>query len=222
MAIALIPARSGSKRIPDKNIKLFGGHPIMWYPIRAALDSKLFSRVIVSTDTPEYAEVAKGCGAEVPWYRNLETAGDTAALEDVLAEAMERERGDEWCMILATALFVTPAVLFDTYSAFRRQPDLTALVTAVPYEHPVQRAFTRSIEGKVWPLFWDGLRRRSQELEPTYHDAAQLYWVRRSFLESWRKRRTDILLQFPAMYVLPRAIDIDTPEDWARAEAAHA
>ena len=110
--LAIITARGGSKRIPKKNIRDFCGKPILAYSIEAALSSRLFDHVMVSTDDTEIAEIAKKYGAEVPFFRSEATSGDFATTNDVLAEVLaEYEKRDMHfdvaCCIYPTAPFVT-------------------------------------------------------------------------------------------------------------------
>ena len=88
--IAIIPARGGSKRIPKKNIKEFCGKPIICYAIEAALKSKLFDEVMVSTDSEEIADIARRYGASVPFMRSRETAGDYASTAQVIFEVLDK------------------------------------------------------------------------------------------------------------------------------------
>ena len=115
-SIAIITARGGSKRIPKKNIKEFCGKPIIAYSIKAAIDSKIFDEVMVSTDSKEIAEIAKKYGASVPFMRSEELSGDNATTDDTLLEVLNEYKtmGKEFtymCCIYPTAPFVTPQKL---------------------------------------------------------------------------------------------------------------
>ena len=91
-ALAIIPARGGSKRIPNKNIKLFCGRPIIEYSISAAISSNHFEEVMVSTDSEEISQIAKNAGAKVPFMRSKDTSGDFAKSSDVILEVVENYR----------------------------------------------------------------------------------------------------------------------------------
>ena len=108
--IAIITARSGSKRIPKKNIKIFLGKPIIAYSIEKAINSKLFDKVMVSTDDKEIADISKNYGAEVPFFRSKKNSDDFSTTPDVLIEVLEtykklNEEFDFGCCIYPTAPF---------------------------------------------------------------------------------------------------------------------
>jgi pseudaminic acid cytidylyltransferase len=220
MKIAVIPARGGSKRIPRKNIKLFCGKPIIVWSIEAAQASGLFDHIFVSTDDTEIAEVAKAHGAEVPFMRPEELSGDHTATSPVVAHAIEgyREHGhmpDSVCCIYATAPFVTAAdlqrglqTLTDTGSDFA--------FSVTSYTFPIQRAIRLTKEGRVEMFQPENFNTRSQDLEEALHDAGQFYWGR---TEAWLTGKI-IFSHHSAAVRLPRYCvqDIDTIEDWTRAE----
>lgn len=220
-AIAIIPARGGSKRIPRKNIKAFHGRPMMAYSIQAALESGLFARVVVSTDDTEIAEVARSWGAEVPFLRPAELADDHAGTVEVIQHAVAalREQGESFayaCCLYATAPFVTPADLTRGLDALESHPDKAYAFTVTDYASPVQRALRLRPDGSVESLYPEFYETRSQDLEPAFHDAGQFYWGR---TEAWAQG-----VPLHAPHSLPvrlprhRVQDIDTSEDWQRAE----
>lgn len=220
MKIAVIPARGGSKRIPRKNVKLFCGKTMIAWSIEAARESGLFDHIVVSTDDAEIAEIAKGHGAEVPFMRPLALSDDHTGISPVVAHAIEwyREHGhmpDPVCCIYATAPFVTAAdlqrglqTLTDTGSDFA--------FSVTSYAFPIQRAVTLTKEGRVEMLQPENFNTRSQDLEEAYHDAGQFYWGR---AEAWLSGKP-IFGPHTAAVQLPRhrVQDIDTAEDWRRAE----
>jgi pseudaminic acid cytidylyltransferase len=220
MNLAIIPARGGSKRIPRKNIRPFVGKPIIAYSIAAARATGLFDNVVVSTDDAEIAAVAVECGAEVPFMRPLELADDITGTNAVVKHAVNWMRNaghviDFVCCIYATAPFVDPAFLragFDKLNA----SDKAFAFSVTSYAFPIQRAVRIRGDGAVEALSPQHFLTRSQDLEPCYHDAGQFYWGRaQAFLD-------DIIMFSPAALpvVIPRALvqDIDTLEDWERAE----
>lgn len=220
MRIAVIPARGGSKRIPRKNIRPFGGRPMISWSIDAALASGAFDRVIVSTEDREIAEVARGCGAQTPFVRPAELADDFAGTGDVVKHAIEWYRGqgasiEEICCIYATAPFVKAQWLREAYDKLvSSRASYVFSVTTFPF--PVQRGLTLNPAGEVHALHPECYRTRSQDLEPVYHDAGQFYWGRADAFMA------DVPIFSPAAqaFVLPRHLvqDIDTEEDWLRAE----
>ncbi|CVK19888.1 pseudaminic acid cytidylyltransferase [Sporomusa sphaeroides] len=218
-SIAIITARGGSKRIPRKNIKEFCGQPILAYSIQAALESKLFNEVMVSTDDKEIAEVALAYGAKVPFYRSEKTSDDYATTADVLREVLEEYKKIgktyEWmCCIYPTAPFVTAAKLQAAFTDLQAA-GADALVPVVKFTYPPQRCFVIKNNKLVykWPEY---TRARSQDLEPFFHDAGQYYFVKTKIFE-------DKLTLFPEgtiPYLLDEMAvqDIDTIDDWKIAE----
>ncbi|MDT8440441.1 MAG: pseudaminic acid cytidylyltransferase [Desulfuromonadales bacterium] len=219
--VAIIPARGGSKRIPGKNIKPFAGKPIIAYSIAAALECGLFDRVIVSTDDEEIAAVSRSLGAEVPFLRPAELADDYAGTGAVVKHCLawlqdhKARRADYACCIYATAPFLRPEDLREGLRLLTETGKSYAFsVTSFPF--PVQRAIRINQAGCVEALYPEMIFKRSQDLEEAYHDAGQFYWGRaEAFL-------ADIVTFSPESVpvVLPRyrVQDIDTPEDWQRAE----
>jgi N-acylneuraminate cytidylyltransferase len=218
-AVAIIPARGGSKRIPRKNIRPFHGRPMIGWPIAAARASGLFERIIVSTDDAEIAEVARAEGAEVPFLRDPGLADDrtgvTPVVQDVLRRcAADGALPDRACLIYATAPFLRAEDLqaglraLDTSGA-----DFANSVASFPA--PVQRAMV--VEGGRLRLIDPATRLvRSQDLPEAFHDAGQFCWGRSA---AWLSDRA--VFDAPtAPVVLPRyrVQDVDTPEDWNHAE----
>jgi len=223
--LAVVPARGGSKRIPRKNIRPFRGVPLLARTLEAVLRSDVFAEVIVSTDDKEIAAVALDAGAAVPFVRPPELADDWTATAPVVAhavETVEAEFGsfDGVCCIYPGAVLMTS----DDYSASSGLADEVlksgAVVAAVVrYGHPIQRALRRGDGRLLQPVGGiDVLSQRTQELEPTWHDAGQFYWASPS-----RWRTQEPLLSAVVPYELPewRARDIDTEDDWFHVEFLH-
>ncbi|MBL8350031.1 MAG: pseudaminic acid cytidylyltransferase [Burkholderiaceae bacterium] len=219
MRLAVIPARGGSKRIPRKNLKPFHGRPIIAYSIQAANDSRLFDRVLVSTDDDEIAECARRWGAEAPFRRPAGLADDHTGTNAVVRHAAEWAAGQgapalEICCLYATAPFVTADDLRAAHAMLT--PDVDFVFAATHFDFPVQRALVRTADGHVAPMFPQWIRMRSQDLQESLHDAGQFYWGRPDSFG-----RYDVPFEARSLaYELPRARvqDIDTPEDWDRAE----
>jgi len=218
--IAVIPARGGSKRIPRKNIKDFCGKPMIAWPIEAAMASGLFDQVIVSTDDAEIAAVAKRCGAEVPFLRPAELADDHAGTTEVIAHATRwaLDQGRELravCCIYATAPFIRVEDLKRGLEALESGAWAYAFA-ATEYAAPIFRSFKQLPGGGLEMFFPENYLTRSQDLPVALHDAGQFYWGRPSaWLEG--KRAFD---RWSMPVVIPRwrVQDIDTEEDWTRAE----
>ena len=223
MRVAIIPARGGSKRIPRKNIKLFAGLPIIAYSIKAAQESNLFERIIVTTDDEEIAEIARLYGAEVPFIRPKELSDDHTATIPVIAHAIQtlQTNGDvidAACCIYATAPFIRPQDIINAYHALiTKRKHYAFPVTTFPF--PIQRAVMRDEDGNIEMFYPEHFSTRSQDLEEAYHDVGQFYW---GTSDAWLGGKP-IFSDAATTIVLPRYLvqDIDTPEDWDRAELMH-
>ena len=220
MKIAVIPARGGSKRISQKNIRDFHGKPIIAYSIEKALETGLFDRVVVSTDSPEIAEIARRWGAETPFVRPENISDDFTGTNPVVKHAIQWFNGnnepvDYACCIYATAPFLRADFLLEGWRALVTSGQLFAFsVTSFPF--PIQRAISIGNDGGIKPFMKKDIRKRSQDLDEFYHDAGQFYWgTAKAFLD-------EVPLYSPTStaIILPRYLvqDIDTLEDWKRAE----
>lgn len=217
--IAIITARGGSKRIPKKNIKPFCGKPILAYSIEAALEAGCFDRVMVSTDSEEIGEIAKECGAEVPFMRSERTADDFATTADVLLEVLGEygKRGEEFermACIYPTAPFVTGGRLRSAMEML--DGDGTRMVMpVVAFSYPPQRGYV--MRGNGIEMKWkENYPKRSQDLEKMYHDAGQFYCYR---VDEYLKAG-GVILEGVCPIVLEEleVQDIDSETDWKLAE----
>jgi len=220
MNVAIIPARGGSKRILGKNIKPFMGKPIITYSIAAAIDSGLFDRVIVSTDSEEIAEVARKAGAEVPFMRPAELSDDKTVLAPVVLHALTWLKDQGFnpkyaCCILSTAPFIRVVDLKQGYELLSEKK-VGSVVSITSFAFPIFRSFKVAADGYL-EMFWpEHELTLSNDLPEAYHDAGQFYWLDcERFYKDTRMYAKDAL-----PVVLPRYLvqDIDTPEDWETAE----
>lgn len=221
--IAIITARGGSKRIPKKNIKDFCGKPIIVYSIDAALKSKLFDEVMVSTDDLEIAEVAKEYGANVPFMRSAKNSDDYATTADVLHEVLEeyKKLGRQFdciCCIYPTAPFVTAEKLKQAFEYLQEQ-DADALIPVVKFSYPPQRCFVIT-DGFLQYKWSENVNARSQDLEPLYHDVGQFYFYREApFVVSNKSQGGGYSLRtIPMLMDETEVQDIDNLSDWELAE----
>lgn len=220
MRLAVIPARGGSKRIPRKNIKHFCGKPMLAWSIEAALKSQCFDRVMVSTDDAEIADVGRQYGAEIPFMRPPELADDKAGTIPVVRHAIEWHQAvgfqpAEVCCIYATAPFILPEDLQRGLQLLAsRQAQYSFAVTSYPF--PIQRAIRITTAGGVEMFQPEHFNTRSQDLEEAWHDAGQFCWGRSA---AWVEGQ---MVFAPTSVPVPlprhRVQDIDTQEDWIRAE----
>jgi len=221
MKIAIIPARGGSKRIPRKNIKEFCGKPMIAYSIEAAIKSGCFDRVIVSTDDTEIAEVAKTYGAEIPFIRPDYLADDYTATNDVIVHAIEffQAQGiniELVSCIYATAPFITPISISESVKLIEENDSVDYAVTVTEFAFPIQRALKISNQGQLSLREPEYAMTRSQDLDLFYHDAGQVYTGRPS---SFTKVSTVFKGSILPVILSPKNVqDIDTPDDWDRAE----
>ena len=218
-AVAIIPARGGSKRIPRKNIKDFYGKPLIAYSIQAALNSNLFEKVIVSTDDEEIANVSIKYGATVPFVRPKELSDDFTGTGAVVEHTINylRMQGENYnfiCTIYATAPLLKEKYLVEAFEKLKNSNARNAFsCTSMPF--PIQRTF-KITENERCEMFWkENFSKRSQDLEEAYQDAGQFYWT------NLKMESTDIIFGKDSIpIILPRYLvqDIDTLEDWQRAE----
>jgi len=219
-SLAIIPARGGSKRIPGKNIKEFFGKPIIAYAIEAALESELFSEVMVSTDLEKIAKISKECGAKIPFTRSAKNSDDYAGTPEVLIEVIEdySRIGKNFitaCCINPTAPFTSAKKLQESYGLFQKE-NYDTVFPVVQYDSPIQRALLVDQRHKMSMFYPENLNKRSQELVASYHDAGQFYWFRPKNLMDTKQLWTDN--SGTVIYPSLEAQDIDTLEDWHMAE----
>jgi len=184
------------------------------------MNSEIFDSVVVSTDSEEIAQVARTYGAEVPFLRSPENADDHVSMASPIFETLERlsqcgRRYDAICCLLATGPFVSPDLIINGYEKLHEVGN-DSVIAVQKNPHPIKRSLTVSDKGML-DMLWDEYRlTRSQDLEDTYHDAAQMYWAR---TQQFLKERS-FLTKCTAAIVLGEldAHDIDTPEDWDTAE----
>lgn len=219
MNVAIIPARGGSKRIPRKNIKDFCGKPMIAYSIEAALESKLFDRVIVTTDDEEIASVAKKYGAEIPFMRPKELSDDFTPTIPVIAHAIEQLQREApvniACCIYATAPFIQSRFLKEAYGSLVQNGSAYSF-SATSFSFPIQRAIKLDEDRHVEMFYPEHFNTRSQDLEEAYHDAGQFYF---GTAQAWLEGKSIFSKESTAI-ILPRyrVQDIDTSEDFRRAE----
>ena len=218
--LAIIPARGGSKRILRKNIKLFLGKPIIAYSIEAALKSKLFDEVMVSTDDEEIKEITLKYGAKVPFLRSETNANDFATTAAVINEVLEvyktKNKLFKYCIcIYPTAPFVSSNLLIKAFKKLKKDK-LDVVFSVLKYGFPIQRAMKINKEDKVEMVDVSKMNTRSQDLESSFHDAGQFYALNVSAFIKKQKLWTDNTGCIEINEL--KAQDIDTETDWKLAE----
>lgn len=216
--VCIIPARGGSKRIPQKNIRPFCGQPMIAWPIAAAIASGCFERIVVSTDDDKIAAAARACGAETPFRRPADLADDHTPTVPVIADAITQlslDTDTPVCCLYATAAFVTPSDLRAGHDLLMHE-GAAFVVSVTDFAFPIQRALRRDSLGRIAMIDPAQMQTRSQDLEQAWHDAGQFYW---GLAHAWTGGRG--IFEGDAFgLTLPRhrVQDIDTPDDWAHAE----
>lgn len=224
--IALIPARAGSKRVPGKNIRTLRGHPLLAYTIAAAIESKIFARVIVSTESEEVAAIARRYGAEVPFLRPVEFAGDRSPDIEWVRYTLERLVGDgEVCEAFA---LLRPTSPFRRAETIRRAWDTFSSTTGADSLRAVEPCSQHP--GKMWvvegeymvPLLNDGSANPPWHSTP-YQALPRVYAQNASLEMAW----TQVPLKrgsIAGTKVVPfftqglEGFDINVTEDWMIAE----
>lgn len=225
MHLAIIPARGGSKRIPRKNIKAFNGKPMIAWSIETALQAGIFDQIWVSTDDAEIAAVARAYGAEVPFIRPATLADDYTGTSAVIKHAIEyaqqqhRISLDTVTCIYATAPLLPPQILREAMHLLLADNKLDYVFSGCRFSFPIQRALYRNEDGIVQPVDPVSMPKRSQDLTETFHDAGQFYCAP---VHSWLADKS-VFSAHSFLYELPAHLvqDIDTAQDWRRAELLH-
>ena len=221
--IAIIPARGGSTRIPRKNIRPMSGRPLLAWTLQTTLDSGLFEHVVVSTDDDEIAAIAESCGAEVPFVRPHDLAGDFVSMAAVIRHATEAAVELGWspdyvCCVYPTAFLVTVDDIAASGQMLRRQSKVPYVTSVVPYTHPIERALIITPGGSLAPMHPEAINSRTQDLAPTFHDAGQFHW---GTSQAWQAS-TPVLSNSMGYRLEPwQIVDIDNEGDWDLAERLH-
>jgi len=217
-AVCIIPARGGSKRIPKKNIKEFFGKPLIAYSIQTALESKLFKKIVVTTDDEKISKIAIEYGAEVI-QRPKKLADDYTGTQEVIDHALLylKQKGESYnycCTLYATAPLLQTKYLIEGFEKLKNSDAKNSFsATSMPF--PIQRTFRIDQNGRSEMFHPQHALTRSQDLEEAYQDAGQFYWTKLD------KKSDEIMFGKDSIpIILPRHLvqDIDTLEDWERAE----
>ena len=221
MNLAIIPARGGSKRIPKKNIRPFMGKPIIAYSIEAAFATGVFDRVVVSTDDQEIADVAMSYGAEIPFIRPGSLSDDFIGTDDVVRHCLKwfSANGEDvsfCCCIYATAPLIRPDDIIEGYEEMVHN-GATSAFSVTPFDYPIYRGLKITDDGRVEMIWPEHRTSRSQDLPKAYHDAGQFYWID---VDKMPENGPLFFGPNARPVILPpwRVQDIDTLDDWKRAE----
>lgn len=221
--ILIIPARGGSKRIPKKNTKSFLGKPIIAYSIQVAIESALFDEIMVSTDCPDIAEIALKYGAKVPFLRSKKNSDDFSTTFDVIEEVLSAYKSiqktfDYTCCLYACAPFVTAAKLSAAFRLLLKE-NFDTVLPVVPFGSPIQRAFKIDQHARTSYFSPKYSLTRSQDLEPSYHDSGQFYWLNTA---KCLEKKAIVTNNTGSIIITEmEAQDIDNEIDWKLAELKH-
>lgn len=220
MNIAIIPARSGSIRIPNKNIKKFYGKPIISYSIKSAIDSNLFDKVIVSTDSEKIANIALKFGATIPFLRPKKIADNKTRITEVIKHTLlwYKRKNIQFkyvCCIYAANPLIEIKYLKKAYKELLKK-DKDFALSVTKYNHPIQRAIFINKSGNIQPYSKKNIKNRTQDLKDSYHDTGQFILGKsQSFLKSIEPISSKSL---PIVIPSYKVCDIDDLEDFKRAE----
>jgi pseudaminic acid cytidylyltransferase len=219
MQIAIIPARGGSKRIPRKNILTFAGIPMIAHAIAAARHCGLFAKVIVSTDDEEISSIARAHGADTPFKRPAALADDSTPTMPVIAHGIRACQEIGWSIDYVCCIYpCVPFIRADDLQAALALLKASSADFSFPiaeFPSAIQRGLRQTPDGRVAPFFPEHELTRTQDLEPAYFDVGQFYWgAAQAWLKNQRVHSNGVGLPIPRW----RAVDIDVPEDWQRAE----
>ena len=220
MNLCVIPARGGSKRIPNKNVKIFCGKPIIVWSIELAIASKCFDKIIVSTDSKEIADLAKSYGVDVPFMRPKTLADDYTATVPVVSHAVKWQIENHQKPLYVSCIYATaPFIkLSDLKKGLKILKSVRSdyVFTATNFAYPIQRSFKIKKNKKLEMFYPEYLNFRSQDLDDAFHDAGQFYW---GLTDAWLKKKPIINdNSIPLLIPRDRVQDIDTPKDWKIAE----
>lgn len=222
MKVAIIPARGGSKRIPKKNIRSFSGKPLISYAINAAIDTNIFDRIIVTTDSDEIAMVARKFGAETPFMRPLKLSDDFSPTIPVIKHAVQwlNDSGShvEYCCCIYSNPFITSKNIKEAYDLLLIK-DATSVLPVTNFPFNIFRSLRIDKNGLLEFVFPENSLSRSQDLEESYHDAGQFCWWNSDRLMK-AENNSDLQQKNRFPIILPRdqVQDIDSLEDWTMAE----
>ena len=219
MNIAIIPARKKSVRIKNKNIKIFMGKPIIYWSIKAAFQTKIFDKVIVSTEDKKISKIAKNCGAEIPFYRPRHLADGKTEIIDVVKHSIKwfkknNIKIENVCCIFATAPLLNYKNIIKAFNILKKN-DCDFVFPATINSKYLTRSFYLK-KNKMKMINDNFYHFRSQDLPSTYHDAGQFYWGK---TRTWMKKKrifaaNSKILKIPSN----ESVDINTLQDWKQAK----
>lgn len=218
--LAVIPARGGSKRIKNKNIRIFNGKPMLYWPIEELKKTKIFDKILVSTDSLRIKKYAETLKVDVPFLRPKKISDDFSPTIDVINHAIKwlKEKGlnyDYICCVYPTAVLMKNKFILDTFKLIKKK-NKKFIFPASKFEYPVLRSFKKDEKGNIKMLNKKYFKFRSQDLDEYFHDAGQFYWGSE---KSWLKKY-QFFGKYSGFYEIPKIYsqDIDDLDDFKLAE----
>lgn len=212
MNVCLIPARSGSKRIKNKNILKINNKPIINWTIQTARNSNIFERICVSTDSLKISNIVKKMGAKVPFLRPKKYATDKSTDEDVINHFLKYAKKEKIqlhsiCYFYPTSILITEKILIKSFKKFKKSK-ANYLLSICSYSAPLDIALKLKGESLVEFLNSKDSKKRTQDMKKYYHDAGQFYWFKVKDYKIIKNK------QFNYFYLDKKmSVDVDTKED---------
>ena len=218
MYLCIIPARSGSKRIKNKNIKKFLGYPIIKYSIDIAKESKLFKKIVVSTNSTKIKKIALKYGASTPFIRSKKLSDDFTPLVEVLIDTLKKldNLPKYFCLVYATAPLIDKKDLKKSLVSIKtNNSNIDSVLSVCRYSKPIQRALQKNKKNYLEFINKKYLLKRSQDLKETYYDAALFCWYN---TKQFLKKKGHNLKTLPYLVEDFKSQDIDNERDWIIAQ----
>lgn len=219
MRIAIIPARYNSKRIKKKNIKLFYSKPIIFWTIKKLIKSNFFDKIVVSSDSSLILDLSKKFGADILLKRSKKLSGDKILTKDVIRDSIKKLSKKNIypkyiCCVYPCNPFLNIRDIKKAFSLLKNEKN-KFIYPITKYSHPIQRAVKLDKQLNISPFILKNINERTQDLQDSYYDAGQFYW---GYINSWNDKNS--IHEFSKGLVIPswRSVDIDTTDDWKRAE----
>ena len=221
MNIAIIPARGGSKRIKNKNIKKFNKKPIIELTLKILKKSKIFNLIILSSDSPRICKLGKKIGFDLVLLRNKNLANDTtdtkSVIKQVITEISKNVKVKNVCCVYPCNPFLKINDLKNCLKILKKN-NSKFIFPVTNYSHPIDRAFRLNKSNEIKFLKKENANKNTQTFQESFHDAGQFYWGKKN---TWLK---NIFLHTNGIgYKIPnfRVVDIDNLNDWKKAEIVY-
>lgn len=218
MNLAIIPARGGSQRIKNKNIKKFYNKPILYWTLRTLQKSKIFSKIVITTDSINIGLIAQKLGFDYVISRPLNLSDNNTPTKPVIKHAIKilkkRFNFKNVCCVYPCNPFLSSIDLKKTLKILKKNKK-KFIVPVSEYSHPVQRSFKLNFKKKIIFFYKKYLSKRTQDLTKSYHDVGQFYWAT---VNTWLNKKEILSNSIGFPISKWRSVDIDNLQDWKKAE----